>query len=496
MTSGRSLRRAVRALRTLGALALGMGLLAGGARAGAGTQPCREPGFPQEVRCGSVSRPLDPARPDGPHIDVHYVVAPAVSRQRLPDPVLLLAGGPGQSAISVAGQVMPLFMRLNHRRDIVFIDQRGTGRSAPLICDAPALPSLAESGDRAQQLRELEACRLRLQALPQGDLRQYTTPIAMADFDAVREALAVPGWNLVGISYGTRAAIEYQRQFPQRVRRLVLDGVAPPGRALPAHASADAQRVLDAMFDACAADAACRTRFPDLRGDWHRVLDGLPRELELLNPLSGRAERFRLDRPGLLQALRGPLYGPAVAAALPQALHDAAKGRELGLIGLASLAAPRGEASLAAGQHLSVMCAEDLPPSLARPVPPGRDFGDVLLRSYVDACRDWPVGTVPAAYYRVGPSASPALLMAGTLDPVTPPAAAEATARAMGAQARLVIVPNAGHGVLSLGCMADVLTNFVNARDDTAAAQVDTACADALPRPPTFVPLGRAGGPR
>ena len=95
---------------------------------------CRVPGLRNSAMCGVVQRPLDPARPGSVKIDVHYLVVPAMARRKLPDPVFLLAGGPGQSAIGVAPHTLGLFSRLNNRRDIVFVDQRGTGRSAPLDC--------------------------------------------------------------------------------------------------------------------------------------------------------------------------------------------------------------------------------------------------------------------------------------------------------------------------------------------------------------------------
>ena len=114
------------------------------------TTPCRVPGLANEVRCGVVRRPLDAARPTGPQLDIHFIVVPAVARRRLPDPVFLLAGGPGQSAIALAPAVLPLLARLNNRRDLVFVDQRGTGRSAPLDCEDRRHAPLAEPAGLAR----------------------------------------------------------------------------------------------------------------------------------------------------------------------------------------------------------------------------------------------------------------------------------------------------------------------------------------------------------
>ena len=252
-----------------------------------GLQPCRVEGMPNELLCGSVSRPLDPDRPDGVRIDVHYLVVPAMARNKQADPVVMLAGGPGQSAISVAPAVLNRLGRLNNRRDLVFIDQRGTGRSAPLQCDDDSHLSLAQSMDMAAQLARLQTCKEKLSKLPYGDMRFFTTTIAMQDFDAVRKALGATQWNLIGGSYGTRAALEYLRQFPDHVRRTVLDGVAPPDQVLPISMSADTQTALDAEFSACEKEVACRRLYPALRAQWDGLLKGLPRAVVVRHPVTG-----------------------------------------------------------------------------------------------------------------------------------------------------------------------------------------------------------------
>jgi pimeloyl-ACP methyl ester carboxylesterase len=200
------------------------------------TSPCRLPEFPQELRCGKVQRPLNPAEPGGKKIDVHYVVLPSQDKNKLPDAVFLLAGGPGQSAISVAGFGQAMLSRLNKRRDLVFVDQRGTGRSASLAC--PELENSPDVADDVQMQKQSDACLARLKTLPHGDLRFYSTSIAVQDIEAVRKQQAYDRINLVGASYGTRVGLEFARQFPLSVKRMVLDGVVPPDMSLPA---ADAQ---------------------------------------------------------------------------------------------------------------------------------------------------------------------------------------------------------------------------------------------------------------
>lgn len=455
--------------------------------------PCRVDGHRYEVLCGSVTRPLDPARPDGPAIDVRYVVVPALARRKLDDPVFLIPGGPGQSASSVLGAVLPLFSRLNNRRDLVFVDQRGTGRSEPLACENPRHQSVADQTDPDRQLRQLVQCRDRLAALPRlggaDGLKHFTTPLAMQDLDAVRAQLGADRINLVGVSYGTRAALDYLRQFPRHVRRVVLDGVAPPDMVLPASQSLDSQAVFDAMLEACAREAGCTDDFPALRQDWQSLLAGLPRTVEVSHPATGQPERITLTRETVLSAVRGALYVPSLVSALPAAVHDAAGGRVQGLLGLGQSLYSGRSGRIATGMHFSVICAEDLPRLPRATDGRGKDFGDGQLQLYRRVCAQWPTGTVPEAFYTVPPSPAPVLLLSGGLDPVTPPRHGERVAAALGANARHVVVDHAGHGLLSVGCLRDTWFRFIDAMDDASALRVDTTCAKGIPRPPALRPV-------
>ena len=470
---------------------------------------CRVPGIRHSVQCGVVQRPLDPARPAGTMIDVHFVVVPAMARRKLPDPVFVLAGGPGQSAIGIAPSTLPLFSRLNNRRDMVFVDQRGTGRSAPLVCAETRSEPLADQADPDRQFERLMACQEALLTLPYirapSDLGLFTTTIAVQDLDAVRRQLAAPRINLVGVSYGTRAALEYMRQFPAAVRRSVLDAVAPPDMELPASFSTDGQAAWDALLRFCERDTVCHGRYPALRADWAALLKSLPKPASATHPLTGAPEQFRLTREMVLGAVRGALYSPAVAAALPAAITEAARGRYEGLVGIGALLASRKSIQPAMGMHFSVVCAEDVPrltdagyssftgPNRAATSnPPGTDFGTDQAALYQRVCARWPRGEVPAAFYRVPPSAAPALLFSGGVDPVTPPRHGKRIAMALGPTARHVVVPNAGHGVMGVGCARDVIYRFIDATEDGDATVVDASCLKAMPRPLVFQPVGLA----
>jgi pimeloyl-ACP methyl ester carboxylesterase len=470
-------------------------------RAPAALSACMIAGVENQALCGVVRRPLDPARPNGKVIDVHYAVLPAIARNKRPDPVFFVAGGPGQSAIDVAGTVQRMLPRIGNHRDIVLVDQRGTGRSAPLMCepDDPWRP-LADMVDTNLAATRLKACAARLQTLPHGDLRQYTTTIAMADLDAVREAIGAPVINLVGASYGTRAILEYMRLYPQRVRTAVIDGVAPADMVLPESASQDNQAALEAMFEACAADQHCRARHPDLRARWHGLIESLPRSITVRHPARLTPETFTLTREAAVSTLRGPLYAPALAAVIPEAIEAAAAGRFEPLMALASSLGGSKAMRMSAGMHFAVICNEDAQ-RMGRPgAMSGRDFGDSFARVYAQACSAWPRADAAPDFYRIVPTSSPTLVLSGGIDPVTPPRHGERVTASLGPKARHVVVPQAGHGVMSYPCMREVLHRFINeaggaeasgdkpALDPTCAAKVPRATAYQHPQPVTKAP--------
>jgi pimeloyl-ACP methyl ester carboxylesterase len=461
-----------------------------------GLTACRLPGVEHEALCGSVKRPLDPRRPQGVQIDVQYALLPALARNRKRDPVFFFAGGPGQSAIDLAGPVSRMLQRLSNRRDLVFIDQRGTGRTAPLRCadEAPIRP-LADSASTDALVARMAECRQQLEKQPHGDLRQYTTWLAARDVDAVREALGVEAVNLVGGSYGTRAVLEYMRQFPNAVRRAVIDGVAPPDMVLPTSFSTDNQAALDAELAACEGDARCRARYPALRADWQALLAGLPKAVNVAHPVTGTVEKVTFTRDSVLGMTRAPLYVPALAAALPLAITEAAHGRFEALLGLSVATTGNSRSgAIAEGMHFSVVCAEDLPLlGLARNKP-GADYGDAFAQFYTRVCANWPQGEVPRAFYDIAPVRSATLVLSGGADPATPPRHAERVVQALGERARHVVVPQAGHGVLGIACLRDAVFRFIDAEGDDGAVKVEADCARALPRPPAYIPVS-AGAP-
>ena len=247
------------------------------------------------ARCGTLEVPEDHDRPGGRRLALRVAVVEADAGGRRPDPVFFLAGGPGQAATEVFPAVADAFTRVGRRRDIVLVDQRGTGGSARLECPDLSDPEAIDR-DRVDELLLVEACGRKLAAT--ADLRRFGTEDFARDLDLVRAALGVEQVNLVGVSYGTRLALVYARRFPSRVRTMVLDGVAPLEMAIGGTFERDAQRALDLAVARCQAEPSCRKAFPDIAGDLGALLASLerqPRTLSLRDGLTGAPRHVTLD---------------------------------------------------------------------------------------------------------------------------------------------------------------------------------------------------------
>ena len=447
---------------------------------------------PSGAYCGTLDVYENRAAGSGRRIALKIVVAPALRRDAAPDPLFVLAGGPGQAAAAMAGDLLAVFRRFRAERDIVFVDQRGTGYSNRLGCDPGPDELDAVEADDERTLARYRDCLAALDADP----RFYTTPIAMDDLDDVRAFLGYERINLWGGSYGTRAALVYLRQHEDRVRAVVLDGVAPPDMQLPLHTARDAQRALDRLFADCASAPACAEAFPNLAARTADLLARLERDRPLVrgvHPRTGRPLELHLTRRDVALVLFRALYVPEMTSLLPRVLAEASDGNYQSLLALAFQGAPDGSAKdMALGMHLSVVCAEDIPRITedARAAAAAAGFlGSAMFEAQYEACAFWPRGEVPAGYYAPVRSDRPVLILSGADDPVTPQTWGDEVARHL-PNARHLVVSGAGHGTLGRGCVPAIMGDFLAA---AGAAGLDASCLDVLARPPFFVtPTGPA----
>ncbi len=455
-------------------------------------KPCRVKGIDTEVKCATLAVYENRETKLGRKIALNIVVLPASARVKESDPIFLFAGGPGQAAASLTTQALALLGGLNNKRDLVLIDQRGTGKSNGLICKMPE-PTDPGMGDKpfrqARNKQALIECRDVLSK--DADLTQYTTAIAMADYDDVRVALGAEKINLWGGSYGTRSSMEYLRRYPQHVRSVVLDGVAPPSMALPIDFSRDAGAVYDTIFTACEKELACRNDFPNLKADVDALLTKLvntPQTVVLADPVSGLAQPINVTRELVLMAVFQSLYVPELAAMMPSALTQARAGNFAPLMALGAVVSESLEQQMALGMQLSVVCTEDLPRIKSAQLEQSNQrtpFADIFTDEFSRACADWPRGKPGADYDQAVKSNQPVLILSGGLDPVTPPRYGEEVKKTLGNAAHL-IAPNVGHGVSSKGCAPKVIKKFI---ETASIAGIDVDCLKKLPRPMFSQPL-------
>ena len=472
-------------------LATALGVLIAPTPAGAQPlelQDCRLDRVSVPARCGTLAVFEDRAAGAGRTIDLEIVVIPAVSDSPDPDPLFFLAGGPGQAATELAGPMARLLARVRRTRDLVFVDQRGTGGADEMVC---AFFESAADGDESSGSFQVDALPLERvrecldEIETDADPRHYTTPVAMDDLDEVRAALGYETINLLGGSYGTRAGLVYLRRHPDRVRTAVLDGLAPVAMRLPSSMSIDAHEALDRLFADCEADAGCREAFPDLPRTFASViadLEASPRAVGATHPRTGEPFEATLTAARFAADLRAVLCYPTLASLLPWTIARAAAGDFAPYL---AQSVPLNEfgGMLNAAVFLSIICAEDV--SQLDTAEASRLSGDGVLGresmvAWVAACTVWPAADLPAGYFEPVRSEAPTLLLSGALDPVTPPRWGAEVLRGLG-NARHVVAPGAGHGVIARGCTADVIARFIDAGSH---ADLDVSCIEQIRRPP------------
>lgn len=445
-----------------------------------------------EAQCTTLRVPEDEARPDGRQIALFIARVPAVSGRKAPDPLLLIAGGPGMGASEMYPGVAQAFARTRRERDILIVDQRGTGRSNPLRCESDTAPDA--NADMATFLAESRRCHDALAV--RADLRQYTTSVAVRDLERVRAALGIEQWNLYGVSYGSRVAQHYLRKHPKRTRSVILDGVVPPGLALGPDIALDAQAAFERILARCDRDAACSQRFGDTRAHYETLLARLRAAkvpVTIPDPTTAAPRRIEFGPAHLGVVLRLQSYSAATASLLPLALHEAASRDNLvPLAGLFAMSLRGVGDAMAAGMHNSVVCTEDLPfvdfDRLDRGKLEATYIGTEQIDALREVCSYWPRGPLDADFRKPLKSDVPVLLLSGGDDPVTPPAYAERAMQQL-SRARHLLLPSQGHGQIGATCMDRVVARFIR---DLDPKELDAGCLSSVRPAPFFTTLSGA----
>ena len=435
-------------------------------------------GYPGiKARCGTLVRHEDPSNPDSPLLQLYVAVIPALTLEPEPDPFVPIAGGPGQASTVFYANFAGAFEKVRRNRDIVLMDQRGTGKSAAMTCDID--DEIIEGRfSREKTIADTQTC---LAALPH-DPRYFTTSVAVSDLEALREALGYAQFNLYGISYGTRVAQHFLRQHPDSTRSVVLDGVVAPQIALGPDIAIDAQNTIEMIFDRCAEDEHCAQAFPDIREEFAELKARLSAQevsLTLANPLTGQPDSIDFSDDEMAGALRLLSYHPTTVAMIPLLIHEAANENYAPLAAQFMVIAENMSEAINIGMHNAVVCTEDAPyfsaEGVTRDALDATYIGPLQLDALEAMCSVWPTGVIDENFKSPVATDVPVLLLSGEADPVTPPAYAELAAVDFG-NARHLIGQKQGHGLATRGCMPDIIGDFV------ASASVDELATDCLER--------------
>jgi len=429
-----------------------------------------------KARCGTLVRPLDPSGEEPGEIELRVAVVPALNLTPEPDPLVPIAGGPGQGSVQFYTSYSWAFEDVRRNRDILLIDQRGTGESATMDCEFD--DDLVE-GDYSVELT-VEYTGRCLEQLPH-DPRFFTTSVAVTDIEAVRKALNYPSLNLYGVSYGTRVAQHFARRYPDSTRTVVIDGVVPPQISLGPEIATESQKAVEKILARCAEDKDCNERFPDLADDFSRLVRDLREvgvEISVPHPSTGRPEEILFSNAEFSAAIRLLAYHPNTMALIPLLIDEAGKGNLVPLGSQYLMTSIAMMDALSLGMHNAVMCTEDVPfydkSTIDYDGIEASYMGMFQLDALDAICSIWPAGPIDDGFKEPLASSLPVLLLSGDADPITPPRYAELAAVDL-ENATILIGKDQGHGQISVGCTSGLVADFIEAADPAA---IDASCLE------------------
>jgi pimeloyl-ACP methyl ester carboxylesterase len=439
------------------------------------------------AQCGTLAVAEDVSQPDGRQIELAYAVLPARAGSAAPDPVFFLAGGPGQSARDMLPFMRHALRDINRTRDLIFLDQRGTGESNPLECATDQQEDVWLDPGYERLTEQMAECRNGWDA----DLRFYTTTDAARDIESLRQHLSYEQINLIGGSYGTRLAQVYLKNYPDRVRSVILDGVVPTRLHLGSEHGVMLDQALEKLFAACIDQPACSNTFPELGAAFEKLKAQFPDtdsgpELLVTHPRRGQAIELPFTRATLAAALRFLAYSPQSQMMIPYLVHEAAATDDPSRLASQALIVTDQMADMIAiGLNFAVGCSEDWPGWPEVPEQEDTLLGNSMKTVYDQVCTDWPRAPVPDGFHQPFDAEAPILLLSGELDPVTPPAYGD-EAKDQYSNSLHLVAKGRGHIVITQECMAQIASQFIA---DAAFDSLETDCMDHLGPEPFFIDL-------
>lgn len=444
--------------------------------------PCEAPNYRGKARCGTFMVWENRLTNAGRQIAIRVVVLPALG-PRQADPLFFFDGGPGAAATAATGYIARLLRQVHQHRDLVFMDIRGTGRSNPLTCPGPA-----EDAPLQEHFEEFLSDGYVRRCLEHqtADVRFYTQPFAMDDVNEIRAALGYERINLYGASGGTRQEQIYMKRHGGTVRSVVMHGVQAMDGEMPLPFSRALDDGMRGLIEACERDQACRTRYPDLRGDWDaakKQFDRGPVHASLPHPRTGEVQTVKITKGVYADGLRHLLYNLNGAATVPAELHRAARG-DFGPFAARELEqSARFARVLSHGLFITATCAEDvafIDEDDVRRATADTFLGDYRVRRQQSACRIWPKGEgIDADFQKPVTLDVPVLILSGQFDTATPPSEAAKVAAHL-PDARHIVFPNQAHDLTNPVCASALIAQFVQAG---SSRDLDTGCVAETRRP-------------
>lgn len=436
--------------------------------------PC--PGFAETgkpalvygAECGELLVKENPADINSREISLNILRLPAISPAPKQDPLFLIQGGPGGSSVDMATMLHHAFMDVRKNRDLIFVDQRGTGKSSPMFCErlSDTDELLPEAEQTKKSLTFIKNCAEKYQA----QVPYYTTPYAAQDLDIVRQKLGYAKINLWGGSYGTRVALEYLRKFPQHARTAILDGVAPVQIALPKYFQTDALVALEAINTNCQAQEKCKHLYGDIvekakqvtRRFAHEQAAGTPISIQFEHPRHQQQTKLVLTPKSFSGLIFMSLYSRDLTVLLPHAIANAEKGDYRLIASLSALASEQTNFSnLSEGMRYTIICNEDAHFISANDIANAKSFfGLNMLKDFADVCAIWPKADLPQHYNEPIVSDVPALLLSGNHDPVTPSRWSEMVAKHL-THSLQILAPGGNHSISMEGCVPKIIAQFI-----------------------------------
>lgn len=444
-----------------------------------------------DAQCADFKRHENPLDLDSRIIDLAVIKLAARSPEPEDEAFTIIQGGPGGSSIDMAIAYSRAFEEIRRKRDIVVLDQRGTGRSNMLTCDLPQDSSIQYDAEVAKKLNQDCANELS----QSSDLRYYTTSIAVDDLEALRIAAGYSQLDLYGVSYGTRVVQHFLRKYPNSARTAILDGVAHVGLNL---AGGEIARRWEDSFNSinarCQVEPECKEQHGDLREAFSNTVAQFTEQaitVTVPHPSTGLPKEFTFNKDSLFGAVRLMAYSTESVALMPLLLSRA-NAKDYSFVAAQLIRLEESFADeFAFGMHNSVACTEDAPfvTDAERAKANGTIVGTMMADVMQAACSVWPRGVLDENFHKPFSSDVPVLVLSGATDPITPPDNGDIATKMLG-NANHIIVPAHGHGVIARGCIPKLASMFI---EDASFQDLDTNCIERERAMPIFTSLT---GPR